>query len=282
VIDNGSSDGSLNLLGNNHSSTSVIRNGTNLGFAKANNIGIRAAHGKYVVLLNSDTVVTRGWLDMLVASAEADPGNGIVTPKLVWPNGRLDSTGHSFSFEPYLVADRGQGDPDVGQYDNLTELISASFACVLLRKRIFSEIGLLDEKMFFYFEDVDFCVRAKIAGWRVVYAPLSKIFHIRGGSTSQSMTKSLQKRSSPYFLRIVLKSREPGAVVKYARWIVWNMLASAKNRRVDLLIERLMIISWNVRNAPLTERIHVQSSRKVSDRNAFELSSRRHSLTSTQ
>jgi GT2 family glycosyltransferase len=170
----------------------------------------------------------------------------------------------------------------VGQYDNLTELISASFACVLLRKRIFSEIGLLDEKMFFYFEDVDFCVRAKIAGWRVVYAPLSKIFHIRGGSTSQSMTKSLQKRSSPYFLRIVLKSREPGAVVKYARWIVWNMLASVKNRRVDLLIERLMIISWNVRNAPLTERIHVQSSRKVSDRNAFELSSRRHSLTSTQ
>ena len=271
VIDNGSSDGSLSLLDNNHSRITVIRNGINLGFAKANNIGIRTARGTFVVLLNSDTVVTPGWLDSLVASAETDPDIGIVTPKLVWPDGRLDATGHSFSFEPYFITDRGQGEPDLRQYDNLTELISTSFACVLLRKRLFSEIGLLDEKMFFYFEDLDFCVRAKIAGWRVVYAPLSRVYHVRGGSTSRSTMKTLQRSSAPYFLRIVLKSRELGPVIKYVRGIPWDMLLSVKDRRADQLIERLRIASWNIRNFPLKERIRVQSSRKLSDRMAFNL-----------
>jgi GT2 family glycosyltransferase len=277
VIDNGSSDASLNLLDNNNSRTTVIRNGANLGFAKANNIGIGAARGKYIVLLNSDTVVTPGWLDTLVACAEADSDIGIVTPKLVRSDGRLDSTGHSFSLEPYIITDRGQGEPDLGQYDSLTELISASFACVLLRKKIFTNIGLLDEKMFFYFEDVDFCVRAKIAGWRVVYAPSSRIYHVRGGSTSQSATKNLQRSSAPYSLRIVLKSCEPWPVLRYAKRILWNVLESIKYRRADLLFERLVIILWNLWNLPLRERIQAQSSRKVNDRDAFRLPSGRHS-----
>jgi len=91
----------------------------NLGFAKANNILIRKAQGEYIVLLNPDTWVTRGWLDKLIETAESDPRIGIVQSKTLRPNGLLDSTGHRYTFVygVYMPGDRGALEPDRGQFD---------------------------------------------------------------------------------------------------------------------------------------------------------------------
>ena len=156
----------------------------NLGFAKANNLLIRQARGNYVVLLNPDTWVTEGWLDQLIETAESDPKIGIVQSKTLRPNGLLDSTGHRYSFVygVYMPGDRGALETDRGQYDSKTSLKTATFASVLIKRKVFETSGLLDEKMFLYCEDMEFCLRASRHGWRIVYCPTSVVYHVRHGS----------------------------------------------------------------------------------------------------
>ncbi|SRR5712692_52550 len=153
----------------------------NLGFARANNLLVSRAKGEYIILLNPDTKVTPGWLDGLIETAESNSRIGIVQPKLLRPNGVIDSTGHSWSKggDPY---DRGMGELDHGQYDAKTELASCCFACALIKKELFADIGLFDDRLFLFFEDVDFCLRAKKAEWRVVFCPRSVVYHRRHGT----------------------------------------------------------------------------------------------------
>ncbi len=156
----------------------------NLGFARANNLLIRKARGDYIVLLNPDTWVTEGWLDRLIETAQSDPRIGIVQPKTLRPNGLLDSTGHRYTFfyGVYMPGDRGAEEVDNGQYDTKTELKTCTFAAALIKRRVLETIGLLDEKMFLYCEDMEFCLRAKRHQWRVVYCPTSVVYHVRHGS----------------------------------------------------------------------------------------------------
>jgi GT2 family glycosyltransferase len=156
----------------------------NLGFAKANNLLIRKAQGENIVLLNPDTWVTQGWLDELIRTAQSDPKIGIVQSKTLRPNGLLDSTGHRYSFDHgvYMPGDRGALEPDLGQYDHDTELKTCTFASVLIKRRVFETSGLLDERMFLYCEDMEFCLRAARNGWRIVYCPKSVVYHVRHGS----------------------------------------------------------------------------------------------------
>jgi len=158
----------------------------NLGFAKANNLLIRQSRGDYIVLLNPDTWVTEGWLDELIKTAESAPEIGIVQSKTLRPNGLLDSTGHryTFTYGVYMPGDRGALEIDRGQYDKRTELETATFASVLVKRRVFESSGLLDEKMFLYCEDMEFCLRARSHGWRIVYCPNSIVYHVRHGSAS--------------------------------------------------------------------------------------------------
>ncbi len=158
----------------------------NLGFARANNLLIRKARGDYIVLLNPDTRVTEGWLDQLIETAESDSKIGIVQPKTLRPNGLLDSTGHRYIFTSgvYMPGDRGAEEIDRGQYDTKTELKTCTFAAALIKRTVFETIGLLDEKMFLYCEDMEFCLRASRQRWRVVYCPKSIVYHVRHGSAS--------------------------------------------------------------------------------------------------
>jgi GT2 family glycosyltransferase len=153
----------------------------NLGFTRANNLLLQKAKGKYIVLLNPDTEVTSGWLNALIERAESDARIGIVQPKLLLPNGLIDTTGHGW-LKWGVPYDRGSGEVDRGQYDNQTELSSCCFACALIKRQVFRSIGALDERLFIFFEDVEFCLRAKRAGWRVLYCPTSTVYHVKHGS----------------------------------------------------------------------------------------------------
>lgn len=201
----------------------------NIGFAKAVNQLLSDSKSNNIVLLNPDTVPIGNWLDRLIATAESDPRIGIVQPKLLQSNGLLDSTGH----EPdrFLYHDRGQDEPDMGQYDSTTELPSATFACALIKRRVFDTVGKLDPKMFLYYEDVDFSLRARKAGWRIVYEPRAKVIHDRGRHRIPSASVNM--------LRIYVKNR-------WWRKILWwhfntalGVAAGVKNRDLQYLKEKL-------------------------------------------
>jgi GT2 family glycosyltransferase len=279
VIDNGSSDGSAERLRALYEDVNMVQNRTNEGFASANNQGIHRARGKYVVLLNSDTKVTKDWLRELTRCVETDSRIGIATPKILRMDGRLDTTGHVFWFDEVDAANRGAGEEDSGQYDTRTELVTCDFACAIIKKELLDQLGLLDERIFFLHEDIDFCLRAKLAGWRVVYCPQSVVYHHRGGSTSERRFTVFLRKRQRYLVRIALKSYElqniPPALGRKSRQLLVSLvgvLAGIKNndfayagrklREAESIAEAFF---WNVWHLPVQERVKAQACRKVSD-----------------
>jgi GT2 family glycosyltransferase len=285
VVDNASVDGSYEKL-QGYPDIRLIRNPSNYGFAKANNIGIKRARGKYLILLNSDTIVTYGWLERLEECAEADFKIGLATPKLLRPDGKLDSTGHIYWFREADGTNRGEDQLDRGQYDNSTELLTCDFACVLIKREVLGDIGVLDEKILFYHEDIDFCLRARIAGWRVVYCPSSIVYHHRGASSSPDIKKRLAEQRKRYLLRLVLKNYEAKNIFlvllslqRQVLLAILGVLAGLKNRDFAYCRQRLRTIElvfitllWNLLHPPLKERIIAQARRRVPDHELLKLS----------
>ena len=274
LVDNASTDNSLALT-NPGPDLRVFKLLSNVGFANANNLGIKKSSGRYVLLVNSDTVVTRNWLDLLIKKAEEDPRIGLVTPKLLRPGNPtlLDSTGLLYHYRTAMCGDRGQGEIDRGQYDQLTELTSCGFACALVKRGLFAEIGLLDGKMFFYFEDLDFCLRARLAGWRVVFCPESTVYHLRGASTRSENRIQVGNRSRGYPLRIILKSYQAKHVLLFGTSsfliLLVRVLAGLKNRDWSYAKNNLVAALWNIAHYPIKERIKIQRLRRISDRSLF-------------
>ncbi len=276
LVDNASSDGSFETVVKLFPRIAPVKNQVNLGFAKANNLGSRASRGDWIVLLNPDTRVTDGWLESLTSCARTRKNVGIVTPKLLRKDGKtIDSSGHSFDFQTALTADRGAGEHDHGQYEELQEIPSCSFACALIARKVFDEVGLLDERMMIYYEDVDLCLRGRIAGWRVLYCPRSVVYHSRGGLTPANFT-SVQRKAVAYRLRIMLKcyDRKNAMVLGAARVIrdVVSSVAGIKNNDSAYSYGYFRSPFWNLFHLPIRERILAQHRRRVSDEEIAKLS----------
>jgi GT2 family glycosyltransferase len=164
----------------------LIKNDKNYGFAKGNNIGIqyalKAFNPDYILLLNNDTVVDRNFLTELVKLMESDGKIGIAGPKIYYYdfNGRSDVisfTGEDIIPEKGSGKRYGCGEIDSGQWDRQMEVDRLEGSCMLIRREVFERIGLLDEDYFLYWEETDFCIRAKKAGFKVVYCPKARIWH---------------------------------------------------------------------------------------------------------
>lgn len=183
VVDNNSSDDSVTLIEREYPMVTVIKNSDNYGYAKGNNIGIRHATGKYIVILNPDTVVEKKWLQELVKTAERDTRIGICASKVLLYHHRsiLNSVG-LYKGRDGKTRHLGDGEIDNGQYDMLMEIFAAPGVSMLLRKEMLEEVGLFDEAYFMYDEDLDLSWRAKLAGWKCVYVPHSRVYHIRNAT----------------------------------------------------------------------------------------------------
>jgi GT2 family glycosyltransferase len=176
VVDNGSTDGSQALIKKNFPNVKLIQNKENLGFTGGNNIGAKAAKGKYLLLLNNDTKVSKNFLLELFKVAESDDKIGICAPKqlvgdknmILYGGGAINYTGLSYSINMYK---RDFKD------DNVRETAFASGAAFFIRKSVVDKIGLFDDDYFIYHEDVDVSWRARLAGYKVVYVPKSVIRH---------------------------------------------------------------------------------------------------------
>ncbi len=178
VVDNGSTDGSARMVGDHFPGARLIQLPRNLGYAFANNIGLHAARGNYLVLLNSDTEVDPEWLSKMLLVAEQSPNVAFLQPKILFldDRGLINSAGNNIHFAGFGVC-RGIASRDTGQYDEIQNIGYASGACVMVTRKALGEIGLLDEIFFAYGEDKDWGWRAMMLGYRSVYAPTAKVYH---------------------------------------------------------------------------------------------------------
>lgn len=164
----------------------LIKTVMNYGFARGNNIGIeyasRTLNPKYILLLNNDTIVNKGFLSKLVIEAEKDQRIGICSAKLLNATNTsiIDSTGHIIRWG--TVVDRGHGELDRGQYDNKPEIVGAMAACCLYRKDMLDNIGAFDESFYTTYEDAELSWRAYVSGWKGRFVPSAIVYHKRGKS----------------------------------------------------------------------------------------------------
>jgi GT2 family glycosyltransferase len=179
--DNGSTDGSLELLAARYPEVQVVRFPRNLGFCLAMNAGMSAARGEFVFALNNDTELDPRCFEEAVAAMRADPSVGIVATKMVYYDdpSLINSAGHGCNDEG-VVVDLGRLQPDSEWFDRPREVLGACAGACLYRKAMLDDVGLFDPDFFISYEDIDIGWRAQLAGWRARYAPTALVRHREG------------------------------------------------------------------------------------------------------
>ncbi len=186
IADNGSTDGTAELLGRDFPEVRVVALGQNLGFARATNAGLRAASGEILVCLNNDVECEPAWLAALVAVLDRMPDVGSVASKMMDARrpGIIDAAGDTMS----LVAwNAGRGKPDAPEFNVGREILSACAGAAAYRRTLFETVGFFDESYFAWFEDVDLGLRAQLAGFRCWYEPAAVVHH-HGSATAATMS----------------------------------------------------------------------------------------------
>lgn len=194
VVDNGSQDESVSLIGQHFPTVILLQNEQNLGFARANNQGLSEARGRYFILLNSDTIVLPGAIDTLIQTADSNPELGVVAPKLLNMDGTVQKSWASFpSFLSELLGKNFRIRKPVADCPHAYEVDWIMGACMLVRAATVAEVGKLDDTYFFYSEEIDWCYRIKEKNWKVWYLTNAEIYHLGGGSTDRGSLTQLAR-----------------------------------------------------------------------------------------
>ena len=188
IVDNGSEDDSVFEIRKNFSKIKIIENKKNLGFAGGNNVGIKYAvenEADYILLINNDTAVDENFLSELIKVGESDEKIGLLGSKIYFysePN-RIWFAGGKINWLKNKGEHIGLDEIDNNQYDKINEVDYLTGCCLLVKREVIEKIGVLAEDYFLYYEDTDFSVRAKNAGYKIIYVPKSKIYHKISRST---------------------------------------------------------------------------------------------------
>ena len=201
VVDNASTDGTVAVLRSHYAHVPVIVLPKNVGFAAANNAGIRATTGDFILLLNGDTIVPAGAIDRLVGRLEATPDAAVAGPRLVDAEGRPElSWGRMIgpvaeARQKLTMALYARGWTPVARRveaaarkERFVDWVSG--ACLLVRRPDAEAAGLLDERFFLYTEDVDFCASLRARGRRILFTPAADVVHLRGRSRASAPAES--------------------------------------------------------------------------------------------
>lgn len=194
VVDNDSNDGSVELVKKKYPQALLIQNQKNLGYSAGNNIGVKKAQGNYILLLNSDTQIIGDSLNIMVKSISDHKQVGILGPRIVHPDqSPQKSVGNFYSLAMITLAMFGGEKLGWGRRSPEKFCFAdwVSGACLMVRKEVFEEIGYLDEKLFMYMEEVEFCYRAKQKGILTAYEPKASIIHKNLGSSQSGKTDAV-------------------------------------------------------------------------------------------
>lgn len=180
VINNNSTDGTKEYLESLKDKVITIHNSKNVGYSKSNNQASEIAKGDYLVFLNNDTIVKKGWLSEMIKLAETDEKIAIVGGKILFPQGDIQTVGMVIYQDgtPYELYKNL--DPDLPMVNKPREFQCVTGASMLIKKKIFFEIGRFDENFINHFEDIDLCFRARDYGYKVFYCPTSVVIHYSG------------------------------------------------------------------------------------------------------
>jgi O-antigen biosynthesis protein len=200
VVDNASDDGSAEMVRRQFPHVSLILNASNLGFAKANNIALKQAIGKFILLINPDTIVQEDTIHVMVEFLKNHPKAGLAGCKILNPDGSIEPACRRSFPTPWVAFSKIFGLSKLfpktklfGKYNltyldidetNQVEAVSGSF--MMVRKETFKQVGGLDESFFMYGEDLDWCYRIHQAGWQIYYVHSTQIIHYKGESTRRS------------------------------------------------------------------------------------------------
>lgn len=239
VVDSASADGSQAMVEVEFPWVTLLACDENVGFARGNNLAIAQANGRYILLLNPDTVVLQDALATMVAYLEAEPQVGVVGAQLLNGDGTIQSSRRRFptlataffestwleSLAPARLLNRYYV-TDVPP-DQIAEVDWLVGACLMTRCAVVEQVGGLDEAYFMYSEELDWCRRVKDAGWRIVYLPAAQIIHYVGKSSEQAVVArhiNFQRAKLRYFRKY--HGRFPAALLRSFLWLtyLWQLI----------------------------------------------------------
>jgi len=258
VVDNGSSDGSQEMVKREFTQVNLICVGENLGFAKANNIGIKTSHGRYVCLINSDVIVLDDTIQKLLEFMNRHPRIGISGPMILNPDLTFRASCMRFPTIPLTLAQTFYLDKiftglqlNMSYQENIvTRDVDVIAGCFwIVRKNALGEVGELDEDFFIYNEDIDWCRRFKMAGWRVVHYPDAKAIHLGNGSSSMAPIRfylELQKSSFQYWGKYhsnlsMICYKVVKLIHEFLRlniWMILYIIRPSKKKKAAFMIDR--------------------------------------------
>lgn len=224
VVDNGSNDGTISWLRDTYPTIRLIENSENLGFARANNQALAVCLGKYILLLNNDTVVRKGALQHLVRILDANPEFAAVGPKLLNVDGSIQPSCMHFpslwrapiGYVKALVG--GSAKYSLTNQDEVSSVDAVTGACMLMRREALTSVGMLDQDFFMYAEEVDWCFRAYKQGWKIGYVPSAEVIHLGGQSAGREPHRFYVQRR---FGRVHFHYKHYGRASAYAvAWVI--------------------------------------------------------------
>ncbi|MDE2750905.1 MAG: glycosyltransferase family 2 protein [Chloroflexota bacterium] len=269
LVDNASTDGSQNLIKGEYPEVRLIELGENRGFTGACNIGMAAATGEFVALLNNDTEVDREWAEWVVQAFLRQPAAGIVASKMLL----FDRRDHFHTAGDYFTTDgragnRGAWELDNGQFDAGEFVFSACGGSAVYRRSMLDAVGMLDDDFFFLLEDMDLAWRAQLAGHKVWYEPRAVVYH-HLSATGGGVTASYHDGRNGIWL--LVKNVPSSLLRKYARGILtrqfallWGSMKAWRGPEARARVRGMFAGLLTLRGA-LVKRKAIQASRRVAD-----------------
>jgi len=268
VVDNASSDGSDEMIEKKFPQVKLIRNERNLGFAKANNIGMSASSGQYVCVMNSDVTVLNNCIKKLMNFMDQNPKVGMAGPKILNPDGTLQPSCRHFPtiwnnlcqslglnrlfprsafFSDWLM--------DYWAHDRLGSVDALSGCFWMVRRKAIENVGMLDEDFFIYGEDIDWCRRFHISGWDVVFYPDAEAVHYGGASSGNAPIRfylEMQKADMHYWKKhhgsvgqvcyiLIILLRH---LLRIIAMTFWFIIFSSKREESSFKLKRSLICVW--------------------------------------
>lgn len=219
VVDNGSREDEASILQNRYPYIKTIRSDQNLGFAGGNNLGIKAAKGKYLYLINNDTIFKDFNPQVLIQRLESSQKVGMVCPKIrfAWDHHPIQFAGYT-QLSSLTIRNRaiGFGEADKGQYDTPHQTPYAHGAAMMLKHEVIDEVGHMPECYFLYYEELDWSMMITRAGYEIWYEPASTIYHKESQSTGQNSPLRT------YYItrnRLLLVKRNWPGITKYLSYL---------------------------------------------------------------
>jgi len=229
VVDNASKYDEATFIQKKYPRVIIVRSDTNLGFAGGNNLGIKAAKGKFIFLVNNDTLLNDFDFTSLINRLESSPSIGVVCPKIrfSWDNNPIQFAGYT-PLSEVTVRNKaiGYGENDIGQYDRPHSIPYAHGAAMMIKREVIDKVGLMPECFFLYYEELDWSMMITRASYEIWYEPMCTIYH------KESQTTGKDSPLRTYYItrnRLLLVKRNWKGISKYISYLYLTFLVASRD-----------------------------------------------------